>query len=120
MSNEKPEFIEHSWPFSYARECDWTLEDVDSEPYLPATTVSNSSVHTPEYLFARVDLALECTSASPSRTQQRVSMSDPAASVKSASCGDNANYLHDELQSRVQNEPELFDWIQSAALDGLW
>lgn len=34
--------------------------------------------------------------------------------------GDNAKYLHDELQGRIQSEPALFDWIQSAALDGIW
>jgi hypothetical protein len=33
---------------------------------------------------------------------------------------DDAKYLHVELQNRMQTEPELFDWIQSATLDGLW
>lgn len=33
---------------------------------------------------------------------------------------DNAKYLHDELLNRVQTEPELFAWLQMAALDGLW
>ena len=33
---------------------------------------------------------------------------------------DNAAYLQKELQDRVQNEPALFEWIQKAALDGMW
>jgi hypothetical protein len=33
---------------------------------------------------------------------------------------ENAAYLRAELQHRVQNEPELFEWIQKAALDGIW
>jgi hypothetical protein len=48
-------------------------------------------------------------------------MKDPMESMESSNGNDdNAKYLFDELQSRVQTEPELFDWIQSAALDGLW
>jgi hypothetical protein len=30
------------------------------------------------------------------------------------------NYLYDELKDRMQKDPELFEWIQQAALDGLW
>ena len=33
---------------------------------------------------------------------------------------DNAMYLKEELYGRVQKEPELFEWIQNAALDGMW
>jgi hypothetical protein len=33
---------------------------------------------------------------------------------------DTAAYLKKELYQRVQTEPDLFDFIQKAALDGLW
>lgn len=33
---------------------------------------------------------------------------------------DDAAYLKQELHDRVQTEPELFGWIQKAALDGMW
>ena len=33
---------------------------------------------------------------------------------------DRAAYLKKELDNRVQTEPELFDFIIKAALDGIW
>lgn len=33
---------------------------------------------------------------------------------------DDAQYLKKELYGRVQDEPELFEWMQTAALDGMW
>ena len=45
-----------------------------------------------------------------------------AAPTSTAICADDhdAGYLHKELLGRMRDEPELFDWLQAAALDGLW
>ena len=37
-----------------------------------------------------------------------------------ANSDDNGEYLRDELYARIRNEPELFDWLQQASIDGLF
>ncbi|CAB9497468.1 Peroxide stress-activated histidine kinase mak2 [Seminavis robusta] len=51
-------------------------------------------------------------------TEPRTAMQHEAASGDAPV--DRAVYLKKELENRVQTEPALFEFIQSAALDGLW
>lgn len=46
---------------------------------------------------------------------------DQQDSCTNSNCdNDNARYLRNELYQRIRDEPELFDWLQKASIDGLF
>jgi hypothetical protein len=94
-----------------------------------SSTTSNSSTRTRTTSTGSIKSLLDESTETIDISQTSDANDDPTSSSEDRHAMDvpdqetsdqNSHYLKNELYGRIQTEPELFEWMQRAALDGIW